>query len=414
MTETFFCRRCLYGSDHPLGITFDPSGLCSGCSVHEEKEQIDWADREQALRDLLKEYRLRQGGSAYDCVVPVSGAGDSYYVMHLVKDVLGLRPLAAHYNAQFNSRAGIQNLANLREVFNVDAVQMNVNPESLRRVTRATLTLFGSVYWHVIAGQTAYPVQVAADMGIPLIVWGAHQGLEQVGMYSHLDEVEMSRRYRREHDLMGVEAEDLLGSLDVVRERDISAFQYPDEDLLLKRHIRGIYLGNYFRWDPYSQHRRMEVEFGFRAHQNRRSFDRYDHADSAIYMDLHDWLKLVKRGFSKVTDQASREIRHGRMARDFASQLVRRYELEGIAEVPTLAKWLGASERALELVAIRHKNSRYWHGQYGDLGDFRGWSSLRPGANSDSSSNLGSHPQVAPPEGFTLIGRGYPRLEHDT
>ena len=30
---------------------------------------------------------------------------------------------------------------------------------------------------------------------------GAHQGVEQVGMFSHEQEVEMSRRYKEDHDL---------------------------------------------------------------------------------------------------------------------------------------------------------------------------------------------------------------------
>ena len=46
-------------------------------------------------------------------------------------------------------------------------------------------------------------------MNIPLIIWGAHQGVDQTGMFSHLDEVEMTK-YRKEHDLFGYEAEDLL------------------------------------------------------------------------------------------------------------------------------------------------------------------------------------------------------------
>ena len=45
-------------------------------------------------------------------------------------------------------------------------------------------------------------------------IWGAHQGLEQVGMFSHLNKVEMTRRYRKEHDLMGYEAEDLIDDID--------------------------------------------------------------------------------------------------------------------------------------------------------------------------------------------------------
>ena len=34
-------------------------------------------------------------------------------------------------------------------------------------------------------------MQVAVEFNIPLIIWGAHQGIDQVGMFSHLDEVEM-------------------------------------------------------------------------------------------------------------------------------------------------------------------------------------------------------------------------------
>ena len=36
-------------------------------------------------------------------------------------------------------------------------------------------------------------------------------------MFSHLDEVEMTRRYRKEHDLMGFEADDLLSVFDILR-----------------------------------------------------------------------------------------------------------------------------------------------------------------------------------------------------
>ncbi len=51
------------------------------------------------------------------------------------------------------------------------------------------------MYWLILAGQTVVRYKV------PLIIWGAHQALEQVGMFSHEHEVEMSRRYRKDHDL---------------------------------------------------------------------------------------------------------------------------------------------------------------------------------------------------------------------
>ena len=57
-------------------------------------------------------------------------------------------------------------------------------------------------------------------MKIPLIIWGAHQGLEQVGMYSHLHNVEMTRRYRKDHDLFGVGPENLETVFNELSEED--------------------------------------------------------------------------------------------------------------------------------------------------------------------------------------------------
>ena len=51
-------------------------------------------------------------------------------------------------------------------------------------------------------------------MKIPLIIWGAHQGLEQTGMFSHLHNVEMSRRYRKDHDLFGHDTDNFITDFD--------------------------------------------------------------------------------------------------------------------------------------------------------------------------------------------------------
>ena len=113
-----------------------------------------------------------------------------------------MKPLLVSYNKLFNSSVGIENLANLRVQFDCDFIQKNINPEIAKKITRRTLYKYGNPYWHCIAGETVFPVQIAVQLKIPLIIWGAHQGLEQVGMYSHLDNVEMTRRYRHDHDLL--------------------------------------------------------------------------------------------------------------------------------------------------------------------------------------------------------------------
>ena len=79
-----YCRRCLYNSYHPLNLVFDEQGVCSGCRVHEEKDQLDWHKFRGKLQRILENYRNRSGNN-YDCIVPVSGARDSYFVVHVVK-----------------------------------------------------------------------------------------------------------------------------------------------------------------------------------------------------------------------------------------------------------------------------------------------------------------------------------------
>lgn len=351
------CVRCLYTSDHPLGLTFDEEGICSGCRIHEEKDTLDWGARWRELEELVAPYR---GRGAYDCIVPVSGGNDSHFILHQVVDKLGLRPLVVSYNKYFNTPLGIANLANLRIKFNVDFLQKNVDPRVVKKVTRVSLYRYGNMYWHCLAGQSVFPVQTAVQMGIPLIIWGAHQGLEQVGMYSHLHNVEMSRRYRKDHDLFGHEADDIVGHFDELNEEDILNYRYPDFSDIQSVGVRGIYLGNFVRWDPLAQHRQMVETYGYRGQPLARTFDGYDHIDCYNYANIHDVLKVYKHGYGKVTDQVCREIRHGRITREQGQAIVAKYENAQPEHIDLFCEWLGTNPRALHFTANRHRNPKLW------------------------------------------------------
>ena len=248
-----YCSRCLYPENHPLYMTLDDKHLCSGCIIHEEKDLLDWGERADKLRILTEQYKAKSR-VIHDCIVPVSGARDSYFIVDYVVNKLGLNPLLVTYNKHYNTQVGIRNLAYLRSLVGADIMSMNVSPDRVKHITRETLKLRGSIYWHCIAGQTAFPVQIAVKFKIPLIIWGAHQGVDQVGMFSHLDEVEMTRKYRKEHDLMSLDELDLLKASDSLMEKDITPFLYPHEKEIEAVGVRGIYLNNYIRWDTKQQH----------------------------------------------------------------------------------------------------------------------------------------------------------------
>ena len=363
-----FCKRCLYSTYHPFGLILDEDGVCSGCLIHEEKYKLDWADRFEKLKKITKQYRSKNGNN-YDCIVPVSGGSDSYFIVDVVKNRLNLNPLLVSYNKYWNTEIGIWNLANLRTIFDCDILFQNVNPKSVKKIVSNTLSEFGSIYWHCIAGQTVFPVQTSVLNKIPLIIWGAHQGIEQVGMFSHESEVEMTRRYRKDHDLIDKEADDLVTIFNNLKEEDIFQYRYPSDFDLNAVGVRGIYLSNFIPWDPIAQQEEMIKKYNFRTKKFDRTFDCYDFVDCNNYMEIHDILKLFKHGYSKVTDHVCREIRHGRINRAQGISLVRYYEQVKVKGLNQFASWLGTTSNSLKWIMDTHRNKLYWK----EI-DYRNWS----------------------------------------
>lgn len=403
------CTRCLYNSNHPLGLVVDDDGVCSGCRIHEEKDTLDWSERWEELRQLVSPYRSTSR-KHYDCIVPVTGANDSYFIVHVVKNLLGLNPLLVTYNKYFNTPLGIRNLANLRIQFDVDIIIQNINPVSVKNITRTTLRELGSMYWPCIAGQTVFPVQTSVDFKIPLIIWGAHQGLEQVGMFSHLHNVEMTRRYRADHDLMGYEADDLLSDFDTLRESDIWQYRYPDERDLMSNGTRGIYLGNYIRWDPKAQHELMIEKFGYKTAAFARTFETYDHVDCYNYLDLHDLIKYYKQGFSKVTDTVCREIRFGRISRETGLLLVNSFQRQLPIHTKLFSDWLGLNYSSLQFILDQIRNPLIWEKTTPDKWVRRTEHTSNAGAAFDGKTLFIDNSTLSQglPEKYVTVGKGFP------
>ena len=87
-----FCKRCLYSSNHPLGLILDSDGICSGCRIHEEKDSLDWSYRFEKIKD--KEIQVLEDYLNYY----MNGESDSWWPIHtLTGDTLSRNyPLNEH------------------------------------------------------------------------------------------------------------------------------------------------------------------------------------------------------------------------------------------------------------------------------------------------------------------------------
>jgi N-acetyl sugar amidotransferase len=355
-----YCKRCLYPSNHPYGMVFDGNGVCMGCRVHEEKDSLDWPHRMDLLKSIIKTNSERMGGKSFDCIIPVTGGGDSYFIVHTVKNVLGMNPLLVNYNSQYNTKVGIRNLANLSTVFDCDVLTSTLSPELLKRITRHTIKKYGSIYWQVLAGYTTFPVQMAVRFRIPLIIWGVNPWSEQTGMFSHLDEVEMTERCRKEHGLMGIVAEDLIDSEAGITRKDIQSFVYPYGNEIEAVGVRGLYLSNFIRWDSKKQHEEMIKTYGYESNSQIRTFNTYEDVHCFHSAGLHDYIKYLKYGYSKVTDHASREIRLKRMTREQGIDLVKEYTEKWPNDLDLFLEWLEMGKDELFSCVDNHRDSKIW------------------------------------------------------
>jgi N-acetyl sugar amidotransferase len=358
-----YCARCLYPENAKPTIIFDEQGICSGCRHHEARLTIDWGERERWLRDLLTEYRekSRENGGVYDCIVPVSGGKDSHYLVHLVKHVYGLNPLCVTFNHVFNTALGIRNLANLVERFEVDLVRFSANPGAVRKIARYMVKKVGDLTWHYHAGIMTVPFQIAVQRRIPLIVWPEHYG-ELTGVFTLHDMVEFTKWVRQEHDMRGLEPEDIVGDpTSGITMADLEPYRFPNDDEIADVGVRGIYITNFLYWDE-KEHGELVIDkYGFApmAGPRDRTFKLFaktdDHAN-----EVHDYMKYLKFGYGRGTDDATTEIRYGRMTREEGIEMVRQYDATRPRSLDVYLRFLEMAETEFEAAVDPMRDRAIW------------------------------------------------------
>lgn len=105
------CKRCIMDTTVP-GIFFDTAGECNFCKLHDKlcAQFPLGAEGEATIQKFVAQIKKAGEGKKYDCVVGISGGRDSSYTIHWVKKVLGLNPIAVHFNDGFGNPMAGENM----------------------------------------------------------------------------------------------------------------------------------------------------------------------------------------------------------------------------------------------------------------------------------------------------------------
>lgn len=127
------CSCCVMDTSDPR-IVFDSNGACNHCRDFNELKGKQWfpdevgAQKWAGIADLIRE---EGKGREYDCILGLSGGVDSSYLALKVRQ-WGLRPLAMHVDAGWNSELAVANIENIVTRCNYDLHTHVVDWEEMR------------------------------------------------------------------------------------------------------------------------------------------------------------------------------------------------------------------------------------------------------------------------------------------
>ena len=371
------CVLCGLPETHET-IAFDEGGVCNICRQHEfKKERIDWAANKRALDALIEEHR---GKSDYDCIVPFSGGKDSTWTLHYLVKEYGIRPLVVRFDHGFFRPNLEENVKRTVRHLGVDILTFTPNWHVVQKLMLQSFLEKGDFCWHCHTGIFSYPMWIAIEKRVPLIFWG--EPSSEYTAYFSYDQVEDvdEKRFNRYVNL-GISADDMFVRLGgKVDARDLKPYSYPPIKALRALNYRSVCLGSFIPWDVKRQSAIIQEELGWRGDlvENVPPQYQYEKIECAM-QGVRDYIKYIKRGYSRPTHLVAMDVRNGRMTKEEGAHLVAQYEGRRPPSLDLFLQFIGMTEPEFLEIAMSHQVTPYVHDptktlEGGRTPDFDSWS----------------------------------------
>lgn len=342
--KVIFCKKCVMSNQRPASavefkhtieskkktLHIDEEGVCDACRFAEQKEQINWKEREEKLLQLLDEHRKKDG--SYDCIVPGSGGKDSVYAAHILKYKYGMNPLTITWPPILYTDYGYKNFKNWVEVGGFDNITFKQNGRAMKLLTKLSIENLLHPFQTFILGQKNLAPKIALKYGIPLIFYGENEA--EYG--NPIADTKTSLRdksyftFQNLDDLYlgGVSVRELVDKYGLTL-NELMAFLPADHKEIEKTNIAVHYLGYYLKWTPQESYYYSVEHTNFQARPFRTqgTYSKYNSIDDKID-DFHYYTTFIKFGIGRTTYDASQEIRNKHLTREEGVALVHRFDGE--------------------------------------------------------------------------------------
>lgn len=133
MKEYKICSRCIMDTTSDPHLILDENGVCNYC--HSYDKRVMKRDK-GSIDEIVAQIKENGKNKKYDCILGLSGGVDSSYMAYIAH-MYGLRVLAVHVDAGWNSEIAVQNIRNICEKLNYDLHTVVVDWNTMKEVQRA-------------------------------------------------------------------------------------------------------------------------------------------------------------------------------------------------------------------------------------------------------------------------------------
>jgi len=132
--NTQICTNCVMDTTDSK-IVFDEKGVCDHCNTYYAAIEQVWnygKGREKELEKIIDSIKKEGKGKDFDCLMGMSGGIDSSYLLYVMKEKYGLRPLVFHVDAGWNSQIAVNNIERLIDGLDLDLYTEVINWEEIK------------------------------------------------------------------------------------------------------------------------------------------------------------------------------------------------------------------------------------------------------------------------------------------
>jgi len=338
---------------------FNSEGTCDACLSVAKKHNgvIDWQQRSREFEEILSKYR--GDGSKYDCIIPVSGGKDSCFQAMTMRDEFKMNPLCVNHIPCDLTEVGWKNLLFLRDM-GFDVIHIAANRKAYQQMVNIGFFELGDCCWPEHIGIFTAPIRVAVQYKIPLVIWGENSQLEYGGPAAKKDNNYLDKNWLEQFQMLGYRISDVVHH--GINLNDIKTLHYPSDEEIKSVGVTGLFLGHFIKWDS-KANADLAISLGW--HRNpggpvEGAYNDVENLDCKWIGGLHDYMKFLKFGYGRATDQLCIEVRAGRMSRMEAIEKLKITD-EGKMPwkyIPDFLAYLGISENEFMNTLDRFTNKK--------------------------------------------------------